>query len=120
MVWIILGLVLISTPLIGTLAFVWLFGLLLVIGGVLHTVHAFMVRDWQGFLLYLLEGLLSIVIGLVLLIDPVGGAIGLTLLIGVFLIIGGILRSILAFRIRQSAPGYGCWSAASWNCCSAW
>jgi uncharacterized membrane protein HdeD (DUF308 family) len=101
-VWIILGLVVISMPLIGTLAFVWLLGLLLVIGGVLHTVHAFMVRDWRGFLLYLLEGLLSIVIGVVLLVDPVGGAIGLTLLIGIFLIMGGVLRSILAFRVRQS------------------
>ncbi|HVS36845.1 MAG TPA: DUF308 domain-containing protein, partial [Gemmataceae bacterium] len=86
-VWIILGLVLISAPLIATLAAVWIFGLLLVIGGVLHTVHAFTVRDWPGFLLYLIEGLLVLLVGVLLLIDPVGGAIGLTLLIGFFLVL---------------------------------
>ncbi len=99
-VWVLFGLLLISTPVIGTLAFVWLFGVLLVVGGVLHTAHAFMMRGWRGFLLYLVEGLLSIVVGAVLLVDPVGGAIGLTLLIGIFLVIGGVLRFVLGFMLR--------------------
>ena len=108
-IWILFGLLLIGSPLYGTLAAVWLFGLLLVVGGVLHTVHAFIVRGWRGFLLHLLEGLLSIVVGAVLLADPLIGAMWLTLLIGVFLVIGGVLRAVLAFRAAGEQRGYGCW-----------
>ncbi len=61
-----------------------------------------MVRGWRGFLLHLLEGLLSIVVGAVLLADPLIGAMWLTLLIGVFLVIGGVLRGVLAFQLRQT------------------
>src|SRR4051812_17084193 len=82
-VWIALGLLVLGAPWFATLAAVVIFGLLLVVGGVLHTVHAFLVRDRDGFLLYLLEGLVSIVVGAVLLADPANGAIGLTLLIGI-------------------------------------
>ena len=110
-VWMLLGLFLIAAPMVGTLAAVWLFGVLLVVGGILHTAHAFLVRDWQGFLLHLLEGLLSIVVGAVLLADPVGGAIGLTLLIGVFLAAGGVLRFVLGFQLRRN--GAGAWLLVS-------
>ena len=54
-VWIALGLVAVAAPLYATLAFVWLFGILLLVGGVLHTAQAFMVRDRQGILLHLHE-----------------------------------------------------------------
>ena len=47
-VWIVFGLVLIGSPMYGTLAAVWLFGILLVVGGVLHAVHAFLVRAAGG------------------------------------------------------------------------
>ncbi len=104
--WIFFGLVLIGSPMYGTLAAVWLFGILLIVGGVLHTVHAFMVRDWRGFFLHLVEGLLCIVVGAVLLADPVGGAIGLTLLIGIFLIAGGVLRFILGFMVRHAGAAW--------------
>ena len=43
-------------------------------------------------------------VGAVLLADPVGGAIGLTLLIGIFLIVGGVLRFVLGFMVRQAGP----------------
>jgi uncharacterized membrane protein HdeD (DUF308 family) len=103
-IWIILGLFVLAAPFItfvAALAFVWVFGLLLAVGGVLHTIHAFMVRG-RGFLLYLLEGLLSVVVGVILMVDPVGGVIGLTLLIGIFLLVGGVMRVALGFMLRAS------------------
>ena len=102
LIWIILGFVCIAAPLYAALAAVWLFGILLIVGGVLHTVHAFTTRGWEGFILHLLEGLLSIIVGALLLSDPVGGIVGLTLLIGVFLAVGGVLRCVLGFMARRS------------------
>ncbi len=104
--WIFFGLVLIGSPLYGTLAAVWVFGLLLVFGGVLHTVHAFMVRGWRGFFLHLVEGLLCIVVGAVLLADPLIGAMWLTLLIGIFLAVGGVVRFVLGFMVRRAGAAW--------------
>jgi len=103
LVWIVLGVAAITVPGLATFWAVTFLGVLLIVGGVLHCVHAFMTRGGEGFLLQLLEGLLSLFIGAVLLADPVGGAIGLTLLIGIFLLAGGVLRGVLAFAVRRSA-----------------
>lgn len=101
-VWVVLGAAAIIAPWYATMAAILFLGVLLTVGGVLHCIHAFLTRDWEGFLVHLLEGLLNLLVGAILLADPVGGAIGLTLLIGVFLLIGGVLRSTMGFLVRRS------------------
>ena len=99
-VWIILGLAVLAEPWYATFALVLVAGIFLLVGGAIHTIQAFMVRGWRGFLFHLLEGLLCILVGVMLIADPVKGAIGLTLLIGIFLLIGGVVRCILAVMVR--------------------
>jgi uncharacterized membrane protein HdeD (DUF308 family) len=109
--WIVLGAAAIIALWYATPAAIIFVGVLLIVGGVLHCVHAFMTRDREGFVLQLLEGLLNLVVGAFLLADPTGGAIALTLLIGIFLVIGGALRCALAFMVRRT-PVWG-WLVAS-------
>ena len=94
---IVLGVVAISCSVLTTLASVVLFGWLLIISGVVQAVHAFWrERKWRGFFLDLFAGILSFVVGFMLLANPLAGAKTLTLLIAMFLLIGGIERIIVS------------------------
>jgi uncharacterized membrane protein HdeD (DUF308 family) len=88
-----------------TEAAVWLFGWLLLAGGVAEILHAFRVSRWSGTLLHVLIGVLYIVVGFMTIDNPLGQAILLTRFIAIFLMIGGLFR-IFASLVQQF-PGWG-------------
>src|SRR6516225_8862490 len=55
-------------------------GALLVVAGVFQVVHAFMDREWGSFFLHLLVGVLYVIGGLLLMDDPLPGAVVVTIL----------------------------------------
>ncbi len=63
-------------------------------------VGAFWCREWSGFFLALLSGVLGIVLGLMLLGNPIQGGITLTLLLASFLFVGGIFKATAAIAHR--------------------
>jgi len=73
---------------------------LLVIGGIMHSVHAFRVHPWGGFTRHLLGGVLSLVVGLLIVANPAAGALSLTLLLAAFFMVGGIFRIVAAVSFR--------------------
>lgn len=73
---------------VSVIVFAWL----LVLAGAAQIVHAFSHRDWQGFLLDLLLGVLYVVTGALLLQSPVQGAETLTLLMAAFFLVSGLFR----------------------------
>jgi uncharacterized membrane protein HdeD (DUF308 family) len=89
-----------------TIAGVIFIGALLVVAGVFQIVHAFMDREWGGFALHLLVGVLYVIGGLLLMDDPLPGAVVVTILVAAALIIGGILRIVIGVRHRHM-PGWG-------------
>ena len=98
---IILGVFAIAAPVVATLAVQIALGWILVVGGIAQGVHAFMVRSWGGFLLQLLSAALYLLIGILLLVNPVEGALALTFVLAVFLIVEGAFRIFLALRLRD-------------------
>ncbi len=103
---VIAGLLAIAFPFAGGLAVeVWV-AVALVISGIAQIVHAFAAREWQGFLLGLLVGLLYLAGGAVLWLDPIKGVITLTVFLAAMMLIDGILRCTMALRIRPM-PGWG-------------
>src|SRR6266446_2156476 len=65
----------------ATIASVVLFGWLLMLAGIMQIVHAFQVRSWSGFFLYLLDGIIRAAVGTLMVLYPGAGAEALTLVL---------------------------------------
>lgn len=98
--WVLLGCVAIGTSVAATLTTVLLFGVILLMAGAAQLGHALFDRSLD-FSWRFLSGILYGIVGLLLIIDPVGGAIGLTFLLALFFLLGGLLRIALAASARR-------------------
>ncbi len=94
----------------ATRASVIVLGAVLLAAGIVQLVAMFAARGAGHVILYLLVGLLDIVVGLMLIEHPDGGALALTLLLAVAFFFGGIIRFFIANLLQF--PQYG-WSAFS-------
>ena len=103
---IVLGTVLLASPVIATLATVTVLGVLILAGGVIETVGAFWCHEWSGFFLALLSGILGLVVGLMLLGNPIQGGLTLTILLASFLFVGGIFKAVAAIAHRFEGWGW--------------
>ena len=81
-------------------------GWAILIAGVLEIVHAFSAREWKGFLLDLLVGILYIAGGWVLVSNPLAATVSLTLAVGVIWIVSGLFRIVLAGSLWREG-GWG-------------
>jgi uncharacterized membrane protein HdeD (DUF308 family) len=61
---------------------------------------AFLARRWSGFLTLTLTGLLYLLVGILSIEHPTQAAEALTLLIALFLTVGGLFRIVTALSIR--------------------
>ncbi|HEY4369470.1 MAG TPA: HdeD family acid-resistance protein [Steroidobacteraceae bacterium] len=96
----------IAMPLIGTLVSTFAYGWLLIIAGILYGAHAFRTRGWNGVIWHAALALLYLVIGSLLLLNPLAGAAALTLMVAVLLFVTGALQIVLASRVRPR-DGWG-------------
>ena len=94
----------------ATIASVLVFGWVLALAGIMQIIHAFQVRDWSGFFVYLLDGIFRGTVGALLVVYPASGAMALTLVLSFYFIAGGLFRTFLAFSLRYSSWG---WTVAS-------
>jgi uncharacterized membrane protein HdeD (DUF308 family) len=100
---IVLGGVALAVPRLATITLVLLFGWLVVFSGVFEAVAAFAARKWSGFFLHLLSGILSIIVGALMVTHPDAAAGALTLLLAAFFLMGGIFRISAAVMVRFPA-----------------
>jgi uncharacterized membrane protein HdeD (DUF308 family) len=84
----------------ATVASVFYIGMLMLIGGIAHLVHAFQVKAWEHALYWGLSGLLYTIAGLLAFWNPALTAVVLTLLMAVALMVAGIFRIWVGLRLR--------------------
>ena len=89
---VVLGVVALGSTVIASLAVEVTFGVLLLIAGVGETVGSFWARRWSGVFLHLLSGILSIVVGVLFLRNPIGGLAALTLLVACLFLVSGVVQ----------------------------
>ncbi|MCI0333956.1 MAG: HdeD family acid-resistance protein [Planctomycetes bacterium] len=88
-----------------TVAATWLFGFLMIAGGIAEIVNSFYAGRWSGTLVHLLLGVLYAAVGLMIVDQPLDAAEKLTLIIAIFLILSGIFR--IVFAISERFTGWG-------------
>jgi uncharacterized membrane protein HdeD (DUF308 family) len=103
---IVVGTLAIGAPLHASLATALTIGALLLVGGSAQLVGSFWTRDWSGFFLMFLMGVLYIVVGLLFLEQPISALEALTLLLACALIVSGIFRIVGSLMSRFPQWGW--------------
>lgn len=101
----ILGILAIMVPHIATFATAVLIGWLLLLSGVVGLITTLRMRNAPGFWWSLISAVLGIVAGIVLLLWPLSGALSLTLILTVFLVIEGVASILFALEHKRELSG---------------
>ena len=94
------GLLGILMPAFAALATVLILAWMLVFAGVFEIAFALQRRHQIGFGWKLVAGLITLALGIALVYGPVAGIAALGLVVGAFLLVGGVTRVMLAMRLR--------------------
>lgn len=128
---IVLGMVTIGLASFATLMTVLFLGAVLLVRGVIDAWHAVATREEEGFWAHLFGGILSFVVGLLVVSRPDTSAAVLTLIIAALLISTGLFRAIAAPFLASSHRGWnifsgivtlflGFWVFSGWPAISLW
>lgn len=104
-----LGVLAILAPVIATLTITLAFGWIFLISGIIGLATTLHARHAPGFRWSLLSAVLGIVVGVLLLLWPVSGAISLTLLLAAFFAVEGIATIMYAFEHKREMSGRWGW-----------
>jgi uncharacterized membrane protein HdeD (DUF308 family) len=110
---VVLGLLAVAVPMVASLAVTILFGWLFLISGIVGLITTFVMRQAPGFWWSLLSGVLGVVVGGWLLVEPVQGLVSLTYLLIAFFIVEGIATIMFALEHRAALSGRWAWMLVS-------
>jgi uncharacterized membrane protein HdeD (DUF308 family) len=89
------GILVLSDVALATIISTIFIGLTAIIVGGFEVAHAFWTKGWGGFAWQILLGVLYIAFGIVLFSQPASGALILTYVLGLLLLLSGIVRIVL-------------------------
>jgi uncharacterized membrane protein HdeD (DUF308 family) len=97
---ILLGLCAIVIPQLFSVVIVIFLGWLIVVGGLTHVIRALFFRAIPGFGLWLGLGLLQLVLGYLLIANPIAGVFTLTMMMTLFFALEGSIKIYMALIMR--------------------
>jgi uncharacterized membrane protein HdeD (DUF308 family) len=100
-----------AAPFLAGIVVATVVGVVIAIAGIAQIIHAWRMQSWGGFVWQLIIGIVLLIGGISIYLDPVSGVITLTLLAAVMFVVKGIFQIILGFRLRPH-DGWG-WIVAS-------
>lgn len=111
---VILGCAAISAASLMTIVSVIFLGCIILIGGIVILFDTFKLwwgsGSWGSFLLEFIMAVLYIVVGIMLIKNPVSASVSLTFLLGLFYLVIGLFRIIYALASGMPSPGYSVFS----------
>ncbi|MCI0461451.1 MAG: HdeD family acid-resistance protein [Gemmataceae bacterium] len=102
---IVLGIFALTYSVVTTVVSVMILGWVLIFSGIAQAVQAFKVIGSGGAFLHLLGGILEVVVGVIAVLHPLQSALALTLILAVYLLVGGLFRLFAALML--AFPGWG-------------
>jgi len=111
-IFMIAGVIALGSVVMSTVTSVLIIGIMMVMAGVAEIITAFSVKDWGRFAIWVLLGLLYVAAGILCFYRPFEAAAIITLMLGIALIIGGVVRGFLAWSVREAGKPWG-WVAVS-------
>ena len=105
---ILVGCLALSYSFVATIASVAILGALLLVASAVEMAAAIMARNWQGFFLFLLLGILYTVAGFLCLVHPLAAAEALTLMLAAAFLVAGTFRIIVSAIERFPSWGWVC------------
>ena len=96
------GLASLAAPFVTTLATNVVVGTLFLVLGGFQVAQSFADRGWSGFALHLFGGVLYALAGLVLWLNPLAGALALTVVLAALFVADGALKLLSALRVRPA------------------
>lgn len=105
------GVLALLMPISAGIAATLVIGASFLIGGVVQVVHGFRSKGWRGRGWHMFGGLIYMLGGLLLLIQPLAGVVALSLLLIAILLVQGATRIVVAVQMKP-ARGWG-WVVAS-------
>ena len=98
-----LGMLAISSTFVVSVASAFVFGVSLIVGGVLQLLHAISDRRFAGFAWHVALGILYTIAGASFMLNPLGALFPLTFALAFYFWVGGVMRLALAFQLRKFA-----------------
>lgn len=102
----ILGVVAMMSPLVAGQTVSVMIGLLLTIGGIARTFYAFKAQSWGRGILAFVLGVVTLLVGLVMVFRPTLGLSSLTMVLAAYFFIAGIFEIFEAFDLKP-LKGWG-------------
>ncbi|MCA1960165.1 MAG: HdeD family acid-resistance protein [Desulfomonile sp.] len=85
-----------------TLASAFVFGILIIVGGVAQFLQALKCKEWKSVAFHVLIAILYVIGGVFVIQDPLAASVFLTWVLAAVLIGAGVLRIIMAFQMKSS------------------
>ena len=98
---VLIGIAAIIFPVTATATVEIVLGWILVFNGLLTVIHSCGARNFGGSISRLLAGIVAIVIGFLILTHMLAATIAITLLVAIFLLTSGILKTIISLQMRR-------------------
>ena len=110
---VLLGALAILLPLFATITITIILGWIVFVSGIVGLITTFGARKAPGFSWSLLSALIAIAVSIVLLVEPIAGALSLTLVLIFFFVAEGIASMMYALEHRRELSGRWEWMLIS-------
>jgi uncharacterized membrane protein HdeD (DUF308 family) len=110
---VILGMLAIFVPLFATITVTIILGWIFLASGIMGLITTLRARQAPGFWWSLVSALIAIAVGVILLAEPVTGAVSLTLVLIVFFVVEGVATIMYALEHRRELSGRWEWMLVS-------
>ncbi|POF32257.1 HdeD family acid-resistance protein [Roseibium marinum] len=94
------GLILIAAPLATSIAVTILIAVVLFVGGLVQIYNAFKTKGTSSFIWNLITGIIAVIGGIVIYMNPLAGTFALTLVIAAIFIAQGVSQILFAFKLK--------------------